>query len=420
MPARKVAKCKMSLTQKRVADLPQPATGRTYTYDTRVVGLCVCVTDKGARTWYLVRKLLGKTVRIRVGTVAELTVDAARKQATLLLAEMIGGNDPRAARQSARHEQTLEELWASWLENYAKQRRKTWPEDVRTWRCFLAPWGKRRLSSIHKSDIQALHNRIALESGKYRANRVHELIRTMFNRARDIGFEGPNPAVGIKRFREERRDRFLHGDELPRFFQAVMEEPNTMLRDFFLLCLLTGARRGNVQSMAWADVNFDAAIWRIPMTKSGEPVVVPLSGPALAILADRSKARNGSPWVFPSTGRSGHLTEPKAAWKRICTRAGLTDVRIHDLRRSMGSWQAMTGASLPIIGKSLGHKLAETTMIYSRLQLNPVRASVELATTAMLTAGGLQLLKQNGSDDGALILDARPADSKHDAAAVSP
>jgi integrase len=93
--------------------------------------------------------------------------------------------------------------------------------------------------------------------------------------------------------------------------------------------------------------------------------------------------------VFPGRGKTGHLVEPKTAWARILKRAGLQNLRLHDLRRTLGSWQAATGASLPIIGKSLGHKSLAATQVYARLNLDPVRAAVNTATDAMLLAGGV-------------------------------
>ena len=101
----------------------------------------------------------------------------------------------------------------------------------------------------------------------------------------------------------------------------------------------------------------------------------------------RSRKDNGSEWVFPGYGKSGHLTEPNAAWGRICKRAKLKDLHIHDLRRTLGSWQAAGGASLTVIGKSLGQKSLQATAIYARLDLDPVKASVDAATAAMLAAG---------------------------------
>ena len=104
------------------------------------------------------------------------------------------------------------------------------------------------------------------------------------------------------------------------------------------------------------------------------------------MLNSRHEANGKSEWVFPGR-RGGHLTEPKSAWQRIIKRAGLTDVRPHDLRHSLGSWMAIGGASLPVVGKMLGHTQASTTQIYARLSVDPIRAAAETATSAMLTAG---------------------------------
>ena len=153
------------------------------------------------------------------------------------------------------------------------------------------------------------------------------------------------------------------------------------------MSLLTGARRANVLSMSWEDVNLQRGTWTIPRTKNGEAHTVPLVGEAIAILTVRKSSSEG-PWVFPGPGATGHLVEPKKAWARILRRAGIENLRIHDLRRSLGSWQAATGANLSIIGKTLAHKNVSTTAIYARLSLDPVRASMEEATRAMFRAGG--------------------------------
>jgi len=162
------------------------------------------------------------------------------------------------------------------------------------------------------------------------------------------------------------------------------------MRDFFAVCLFSGARSGNVKAMAWADVDLQSGFWRIPPdeAKGGEAVIVPLT-PAVVEILQRRKATNGtSPWVFPGRNgsKAGHIAEPKTAWARICDRAGLEGLRIHDLRRSCGSWQAAMGASLLTIGKSLGHRNQATTAIYSKLDLGSVRTSLEAAEAAILTA----------------------------------
>jgi len=116
---------------------------------------------------------------------------------------------------------------------------------------------------------------------------------------------------------------------------------------------------------------------------------VALSPEAIEILQNR-KPSDGAIFVFPGSGKAGHLMEPKKGWKRILERAGIDNLRIHDLRRTLGSWQAKTGASLAIIGKSLNHKNQNTTAIYARLDLDPVRDSVNKATSAMMQAAGLK------------------------------
>lgn len=167
------------------------------------------------------------------------------------------------------------------------------------------------------------------------------------------------------------------------------------MRDFFLISLLTGARRANVLAMRWSEIAWDRKEWSIPRTKNGDPQTITLTDEAVRILKDRYALNKELPtkeqnaFVFPGEGKTGHLAEPCKGWLRTLKRVGLTDLRIHDLRRTLGSWQAKTGASLVIIGKSLNHKHASTTQVYARLDLDPVRQSVEKATAAMLEAAGV-------------------------------
>ena len=118
--------------------------------------------------------------------------------------------------------------------------------------------------------------------------------------------------------------------------------------------------------------------------KNGAPLAVVLSSNAITILNERFNAPNKrAEWVFPSERTSGAVTDAKKAWERVRNRSGLTDMRMHDLRRTLGSWQALTGTSLQIIGKSLGHKSMKATEVYARLTTDPVRESVEKAIKKM-------------------------------------
>lgn len=135
--------------------------------------------------------------------------------------------------------------------------------------------------------------------------------------------------------------------------------------------------------MRWSDLDLERGLWYIKITKNGTPQTVTLCPEAISILTERKKDTN-SFFVFPGTGQSGHLKGPRKGWKRILKRAGIEDLRIHDLRRSFGSWQAITGASPLIIGKSLNHKNIQSTAIYSRLNIDPVRLLVNNAVAAMM------------------------------------
>lgn len=157
-------------------------------------------------------------------------------------------------------------------------------------------------------------------------------------------------------------------------------------RDLLFMLLFTGQRKRNVCKMQWKDIDMERGLWYVAgeQLKNGSPLVVVLPTQSLEIL----KMRHNSPskhedWVFPSERGTGAVVEPKKAWERVRTRSGLTDVRMHDLRRTLGSWQALTGTSLQIIGKSLGHKSMKATEVYARLTTDPVREVVEKATQKM-------------------------------------
>ncbi|MBX9696982.1 MAG: site-specific integrase [Alphaproteobacteria bacterium] len=209
-------------------------------------------------------------------------------------------------------------------------------------------------------------------------------MKAIFNKAIEWGWENDNPAKGIKKFKEKARDRFLHPDELPLFFESLEEEPNEHIKDHFYVALLTGARKSTILSMRWDDINFERQEWLIRETKNGEKLRVPLVAKVLEILTLRLQKYGKADWVFQGKGKTGHLIEPKSGWKRILERANIKDLRIHDLRRTVGSWQAATGENSYIIGGTLGHKDQKSTAIYARLNIDPIRSSLERATEAML------------------------------------
>ncbi len=387
---------KLVFSKTRLASIPSPESGRVSYYDSRTPGLALVVSKSGSKVFYVYKWAAGRPQRVRLGRFPDLTPDQAQHLARSILGDIARGQDPQAEKVKARNVPTLRALFDKWLAVYAKLHRKRWADDVRQFEKYLTDLHGRRLDTIRPTDVAVWHGGVGREYGPVQANRTLGLLTTLYNKAPEvIGYDGPNPCSKVKRFAEQSRDRFLQANELGPFFRAVEAEPE-LYRDFFLVALFTGARRSNVQSMQWADIDFNSSIWRIPETKAGVPVVIPLSDAALEILRRRWSGSNGSEWVFPADSRPGHLVEPRKSWQRILRTAGLENLKIHDLRRSLGSWQALTGSSLLVIAKSLGHLDTSATEIYSRLTLDPVRVSVNTAAVAMLAAGR----KKEDFDDG--------------------
>ena len=394
---------KRKLTKRAVESLaaPAPVDGKpqqSWIYDTATPRLAVCTWSSGARSWYWVGRYAGRMLRMKLGSYPEMTPEQARKLAGRVSANVAAGLDPRADRRQARTEMTLGEVFNRYLEDHAKPHKKTWWEDQAVFDRYCGALKARRLSTITKSDIRILHAKVG-KRGKYAANRLLALLSKVFAFAADLGFENENPCRGVQRFREQSRDRFLQGDELQRFFEALEGESPDM-RDYFKLALFCGARRGNLQAMRWDQLDLDHGLWRVPDTKAGEPQTVYLPAEAVNILRERRETSK-SEWVFPSRPGSAapHVTYQYGAWKRVCKRAGLDNLRPHDLRRSLGSWQAATGATLPVIAKSLGHKNQSTTAIYARLNLDPVRRSVDTAVAAMRQAAGARQQEEDQPHD---------------------
>lgn len=377
---------RFTFTLKSLERLTCPAgKGRVWVYDTKVNGLAFCLTASGAKGFYVVKKMGGTTVKPRIGGM-ELSLDKVRKKAIEDLVSIGNGINPAAQRRAIHGSITLKELFERYTQDHAQLRatERTRVTDKSRFDTCFDDWENKKIGTIKENHVRAKHTDIGRERGQITANRAIQLLRRMFNWARIE----PNPARNgvVDFFPEHERERFLQADELPRFFKALDAETNTTIRDFVYMSLWSGARRANVLSMRWDEVNAASATWTIPAgkSKSGEAMTVHLSAPALAILKERSD--NGSDYVFPGRGKSGHLEEPKGAWKNILEAAGIKNLRLHDLRRTLGSWQGAAGASLQIIGRSLGHHDVATTAIYSRLDLTPVRASVDAATAAMQAA----------------------------------
>lgn len=375
---------KFAFTKLRIESLCSTETRDTY-YDTKIVGLGIMIFRSGKKTYFLYTRDAYRPIKVKLGSFSEMTVEEARAKAVHVKNQIGNGINPIEAKRQVRAQITFGELFDRYMEEYAKVHKKSWREDESMNQHFFQGYRTKRLHEISSRMLSELHRKIGTERGKRRANYTIDIIRGVYNKAIQWElFSGQNPARNVTKYRLQSRERFLLPHELPKFFEALNTEKNHTIRDFIWLSLLTGARRSNVQAMRWDELDLTNGLWRIPMTKNGTSQLVPVVGKAIDILLVR-KEKATSEWVFPGRkSKSGHLQEPKAAWANVLKRAGITNLRIHDLRRSMGSYLAATGANSFVIGKALNHQSISSTAIYARLSVEPVRLAVEKATESML------------------------------------
>lgn len=407
----------LKFSKTAILDIALPEPGKRLTiYDTETPKLAIRVSHAGARTFYVVKRVGATMNWIKLGAFPEMTVENARKAAAKVLGQFAEGANPAEARRAFKAEPTVTEFFAEYGRRHG-QKKRAWKDDEQRFRDYLQkPIGARKLSEVTRPMIaKVLSDAEAAGKSVATVRNIRALASGVFAKAVEWGQLEINPAQGIKvSGKKVTRDRFLVADELPRFFDSVGGEEENM-RDFILLALLTGARRSNLCAMRWSEIDLVGGIWRIPRTKNDEPQNVTLCPEAVMVLDARqatskresadiamSRLARGLPalpsgFVFPGGGSTGHIVEPKKAVERVMKRAGIpygrdvpNGVTLHDLRRTLGSWQARTGASLAIIGKSLNHKSQQATAIYARLDLDPVRQSVNTATSAMLEAAGLK------------------------------
>jgi integrase len=382
---------------KAALDKLKNSTGtREQYFDTIQHGLCIRVTPAGTKTfrvdfWDSIRK---KPLRETIGKYPGIDIATAREFAASRLADISKGIDINERNRQAREEQTLDEVYNDWLEDYAKENNKRWKQDKSRYELYIQPhFGNKKISAI-TSDSIVVWRRKLLKQKKQRGDglltksTVQRAVVVLSSIYSNSAKQVPNPCSDISHYKPKCRNVFLKTDDLSRFFKALeSEETPEYLRDYLLLSLYTGARKSNVLSMKWNHVDLNLKLWIIPgdETKNEEPMVVPLLDQAVEVLSRRKKGRI-SIFVFPSPRKSktGHYTEPKKGWKNLLERASLSsDYRLHDIRRTMGSWQAITGSSTKIIGASLGHKSEQATAHYAHLTIDPVRKSMERAAAAM-------------------------------------
>jgi integrase len=362
----------LTLSKKFIDGLPVPLSGKSLHWDDQLRGFGLSITANGTKSFILNYRYKGRERRFTIGRYGDLTPTKARAEALGLKAVIRAGVDPLTEREKGKKEPTFNDL----ADEYERVHlpRKKWGGDDRRFIAYLRPLlGNRPLSTITRRDVELIFRRKG-RAAPIQANRLLSFLSKAFSLARGWGWISDNPARRIERFREEKRDRYVKRHELPQLMGAIEKENNPHIRAFFLLCLLTGARRSEILSMCWEDVDLETGEWRIPDTKSGRAHLVHLNEGALQTIRDLPRMV-GNPHVIVGHKKGDRLRNPAKAWARIRERAGLEDVRIHDLRRTVGSYMAQSGASLPLIGAVLNHSNPSTTQIYARMADDSPRAA---------------------------------------------
>ena len=195
----------------------------------------------------------------------------------------------------------------------------------------------------------------------------------------------------MKRFKEEKRERFLSDEEYQRLGAALKEieaersETASAIAAIRLL-MLTGCRLSEIQKLRWEHVDLDVGELRLTDTKTGAKLVY-LGDPAIAVLRGIDRQEN-NPWVIAGRKPGSHLTDLQHPWRRIRKRAGLDDVRIHDLRHSFASGGLLVGEGLPMIGKLLGHTQVQTTARYAHLANDPIKSAANRIASRIAEVAG--------------------------------
>jgi len=380
-----------NFTEERLRNIPLPegAGKRDYYNDTTEKGLRLAVSGTGTKSFQFQRWSSEKQrpVIVTLGKWPDLSLHTAREKASALRQEVSSGNDPQFDKRQRRDTLTVAEILDLYITEHSIPHKRTTKDDQNFIRLHLKPaFGKRRIDEVTTESIRSWHTGLTKIMTPASANRHLALLRSVYNTMLP---DLPNPCRTVKMFKEYSRDRFLQPEELGRFFESVeleRTEGNPDIADYLLLSLFTGARRSNVLAMQWTELDLNMNQWRIrgEDSKNKSIMLIPLVDEAIEILNHRREMAS-SVFVFPSHGKTGHLQEPKKGWQRVTKRAVLENVRPHDLRRTMGSFQTITGASTAIVGKTLGHKNPNSTAVYARMNLDPVRESMGKAVALMKT-----------------------------------
>lgn len=368
---------------KRIIDAVEPQTNEFFLWDEGIPGFGLRVMPSGRKSFVVQFRAGRRARRMSLGPSTVLTCDQARTRAITIIAAVKNGDDPAAERDAKRNAATVRELAERFDREHIAVRLKasTAKEYRGTLKRFILPaLGRLAVPEITRADVAKFHH--DLRHIPYQANRCLEVVSKMFVLAEMWGLrpDGSNPRKHIRKYPEEKRERFLSAAELRRIGEVLreMESERIELQSAILaarLLILTGCRLGEIMTLKWDYVDFDERVLRLPDSKTGKKVVH-LGAPAVEYLQGAQHI-DGNPWVITGTLPGKPLSDLQPFWQRVRARAGVKDVRIHDLRHTFASAAVASGQGLPMIGKLLGHTQVQTTARYAHLAAEPVRLAAD-------------------------------------------
>jgi integrase len=372
----------MALTEKRIRDI-KPGKATRIEWDDAVRGLGIRITPGGVKSYILNYRAGGSQRRMTIGRTSEVSLSRARQIAGDQLVSIRAGADPLAVRRARADAPTMAELFDRYISDHALPHKKplSIEADRRLIRLHLMPaFGRRKVAELAREEVDRWHKGMRDRPGA--ANRALALLSKALNLAEKWGWrpDASNPVRHVTRFHEsDGAERFLSSAEmtsLGRALRSYLSDGGSLYAVAAIrLLALTGARRGEVLSLRWSYVDFEGARLNLPDSKTRKKFIL-LNAAALALLRELPRLA-GNPHVFPGPGASGHIVDLKKPWASVRARAGLEDVRLHDLRHSFASFGAASGMGLPVIGALLGHKEMRTTQRYAHLADDPLRAASE-------------------------------------------
>lgn len=355
-------------------------------YDAYQQGLALIITYGSSKTFYLYKTIKHKTYIKKIGHYPYIDIEEARDKVFKIKKAIENNINPFELEKPQKSDTLLSDFFYNeYMPKYAKLRTqyKTYRRKELLFEYHCKQFKNKKLSDITRQEIEDYHRYIGNKQKPCAANSFLNLISHIYNIAIEWNFIDKNPALHIKPYPTKSRDRFLQPNEISDFMTALNNLQNDKMRDFILLLLLTGQRKNNIFRLKWSDIDFHNNIMYLDHTKNHESQRIPLTEQAINLLKSmHNKYFNPKQdWIFPSDrSNSGHIEDADLCWHQLLKSANIKNLHLHDLRRTMASYQAILGSSMNIISKSLGHKSLQSTAVYARLNLSPVRDSMQKAT----------------------------------------